>query len=138
MQGVEWLCVRFVLQLLWQHNLARFVPQVQSVTRWVSFEKFLQYVINAAIDISHPFEMVGPGPLGIGQSAYASCPAVAWILVVIDWARRVSVRLPVHWRVVVSRGLNPAGRCVQFVQQQDRSVPPGWSIVCADIIGSFE
>lgn len=38
-QGVVWLRVWLVLEFLGQHNLAGFVPQVQSVPGWVSANK---------------------------------------------------------------------------------------------------
>lgn len=126
-QGVVWLRVWLVLEFLGQHNLAGFVPQVQSVPGWVS-----------AINVPHPVQMVIPCLLGLGQSAHAWCPDVARIVVVVDWPRRVPVRLPVHRLVVVAQRLDAVGRRVDLVQQQDRSVPPGRRIVCADIIGSFQ
>lgn len=60
MQGVVWLRVWLVFEFLGQHNLAGFVPQVQSVPGWVS-----------AINVPHPVQMVIPCLLGLGQSAHA-------------------------------------------------------------------
>lgn len=126
-QREKWLRVWLVLEFLGQHDLAGLVSQVQSVPGWVS-----------AINVPHPLQMVIPCLLGIGQSAHARCPDVARIVMVVDWSRRVAVCLPVHGLIVVSQGLDAVGRGVHLVQQQDRSVPPGGRIVCADIIGSFQ
>lgn len=120
------LRVWLVLEFLGQHDLAGFVPQVQSIPGWVS-----------AVNVSHPIQMVIPSLLGVGHSAHAGCPDVARIVVVVDWSWRVPVSLPVHWLVVIAQRLDAVGGCVHRVQQQNRSVPPGGRIVCANIIGSF-
>lgn len=126
-QWEHWLRVWLVLEFLGQHDLAGLVSQVQSVPGWVS-----------AINVPHPFQMVIPRLLGVGQPVHARCPDVARIVMVVDGPRRVAVGLPVHRLVVIAQGLDAVCRGVDLVQQQDRSVPPGGRIVCADIIGSFQ
>lgn len=69
-QGVVWLRVWLVLEFLGQHNLAGFVPQVQSVPGWVSYHIGINWA-RPAINVPHPVQMVIPCLLGLGQSAHA-------------------------------------------------------------------